>query len=479
MPKLSAALLSRFGQMLGDRDGGHADGRFLLLRGVVDFSARIAGVGLVLIWTLILVRLLGPDDYGRYVYVLSIIFFVSLIGGLGLPTVSSYYVARYRRTWRRTRLKAFLLVATGLAVAGPLLGALAIWLLVTLAGGTAFQPFDLFAVLAFAVGAALVQLYALTNRALERTTVAAYGEQVLQRVFAFVCIGLLLLLGVSATPNLALYGNLIGALGAAVVMMVAAFRRVGRDAITSLAVRRCLRLSPRWVRRAMTMMVTPVFFMVLSETDILMLGAFASPAAVGIYHVARRISGFMSFFYTAVVAVGLHRFVGAHMDQDTRRLRSLVRTMGLLGLVPAAGLWVVFLILGPWLLGIFGPEMTAGYAVLMIMATTFLLEMAMGPATELLMMTGYQQPVSRINMIFAVVNVTLNAALVPAFGMEGAAVATALAVLPWKATLMVFAWRTLGVATTALPLPGPVARRLGLDAAPVRTRRSWMQDKSH
>ncbi len=464
MPNRSAALVSRLGHLLGDRDGRPADGRFLLLRGVVDFSARIAGVALILVWTLILVRLLGPDDYGRYVYVLSITFFVSLIGGLGLPTVSSYYVARYRRTRRGTRLHAFLIVATTLTITGTLLGASGIWLVVTLAGGTTFKPFDLVAVLAFSVGAALVQLYALTNRALERTTVAAYGEQVLQRVFAFVCIGLLLLLGFSATPNLALYGNVIGALGAAAVMMAAAFHRAERGPVNALAARRCARLVPRWMGRAMVMMVTPVFFLVLSETDILMLGAFATPAAVGIYHVARRISGFMSFFYTAVVAVGLHRFVSAHMDQDTRRLRSLVRTMGFLGLVPAAGLWLVFLFFGPWLLGIFGPEMTAGQGVLMIMATTFLLEMAMGPATELLMMTGHEQPVSRINMIFAVVNVALNAALVPVFGMEGAAIATALAVLPWKATLMVFAWRKLGVATTAFPLPGPVARRLGAEA---------------
>ncbi|MBB4267384.1 oligosaccharide flippase family protein [Roseospira visakhapatnamensis] len=450
---LPTALIAQVSRLLGDRDGDHADGRFLFLRGAMDFSARIAGVALVLVWTLILVRLLGPEDYGRYVYVLSITFFVSLVGGLGLPTVSSYYVARYRRTARRTRLRAFLLLATGVTIVGPLLGTVAIWLWVTLAGGTAFQPFDLAAVLAFSVGAALVQLYTLTNRALERTTVAAYGEQVLQRVLAFACIGVPVYLGVTATPNLALYGNVIGALGAAAVMATAAFRRVGRGAITTVAARRCVSLSPRWMRRAVTMMVTPVFFLVLSETDILMLGAFATPAAVGIYHVARRISGFMTFFYTAVVAVGLHRFVGAHMEQDVARLRTLVRGMGLLGLIPAVGLWLVFLLFGPWLLGIFGPEMAAGYTVLMIIATTFLLEMAMGPATELLMMTGHERPVSRINMVFAVVNVGLNAALVPPFGMEGAAVASALAILPWKVTLMVVAWRTLGVATVAFPLP--------------------------
>ena len=76
------------------------------------------------------------------------------------------------------------------------------------------------------------------------------------------------------------------------------------------------------------------------------------------------------------------------------------------------------------------------------------------------MMTGHERPVSRINMIFAVLNIALNAALVPVFGMEGAAIATALAVLPWKATLMIVAWRALGVATIAFPLPGSLARRL-------------------
>jgi len=458
-----AALVARVAHLLGDRDGGHADGLFLLLRGIVDFSARIAGVALIFVWTLILVRLLGAEEYGKYVYVLSITFFVSLVGSLGMPTVSSYYVARYRRTARRARLRVFLLVATAITAIGPFLGALAIWMTINAAGGRVFEDFGLFPVLAFSVGAALVQLYAYANRALEQTTMAAYGEHVLQRVLAFVCIGLLFLAGMTPTPNHALYGNVIGALGAAAIMIAATFRWMGRGHTQQSVTRRSLRMAPHWIRRAMTMMVTPVFFMVLSETDILMLGAFATPAAVGIYHVARRVSGFMSFFYQAVVAVGLHRFVGAHMDQDRARLRSIVRTMGLLGLIPAAVLWVTFLIAGPWLLELFGPEMKAGYSVLMIMATSILLEMAMGPATELLMMTRHERLVSRVNLIFAVVNIGLNALLVPPFGMEGAAVATLLAILPWKITLMILAWRKLGVASVALPLPKAWA--LGPDTA--------------
>jgi len=461
MSNLIAVLVDRLGSLLGDSHGGPRDGLFLLLRGMVDFSARVAGVVLVFVWTLILVRLLGPHDYGRYVYILSVTFFVSLLGGLGLPTASSYFVARYRRTARRNRLFSFLVLATTIGTLGPALGTLAVWSVVTVAGGTVFQGFDLLTIQAYAVGAALVQLYAFTNRALERTTIAAYGEQVLQRVWAFFWIGLVLMAGATITPNLALYGNAFGALGATAVMMVTIRRQVCGTALSARTTSRCLTLAPRWTRRAATMMITPVFFLVLSETDILMLGAFSTPAAVGIYHVARRICGFMGFFYSAVVLVGVHRFVGAHMENDTRRLQGLVRTMGLLGLVPAALLWLIFLVLGPWLLGMFGEEMTAGYLVLMIMATTTLLEMAMGPATELLMMTGHERPVSRINTVFAGVNIALNALLVPPLGMEGAAIASGIAILPWKATLLVLAWRRLGVVTAAVPLPGGMTRWFG------------------
>ncbi len=446
--RLKSSLGSLAGGLLGGRG---SDSRFLLSRGAVDFSARILGVAMTFGWTLILVRLLGPTEYGRFVYLMSATFFLSLLGSLGMPVVASFCVQRYVQRRAPRRLAAFLLFAATTAVLGPMAASLMLWGAVHLAGGTMFDGFSLPLVLVFSAGAALVQLFLSVDRALERNTIGAYSEQVTQRLLALGVIALLLALGLPADGQVALAGSVAGALGAAVIMAGAAVGPLRRMAAPPPARRMLPRLAPHWLRRAAVMMVTPVFFLVVSETDILMLGVFAPPALVGTYHVARRVAQFMRFPQMAVVAVGTHRFAAAHMARDTERLQGLVDRMNLLGAVPALGMWLVLLPFGPVLLGLFGPGMAAGYAVLLLLASATLLETLMGPATELLMMTGHERAVSRINFLFAGLNVALNAVLVPQMQMEGAALATAIAVFGWKLTLARMARRRLGVITALRP----------------------------
>ncbi|MGB1027728.1 MAG: oligosaccharide flippase family protein, partial [Rhodospirillaceae bacterium] len=163
---------------------GGADGRFLLSRGAGDLMARVLGVGLGLLWVLILVRLLGPDEYGRFVYLLSATFFISLLGSLGMPVVASLYVARYNRTPGRARLITFIGFAVAAAIIGPIVASLGLRTVVDWFDGHMFDNFNLLLVLGFSAASALVQLFAAVDRAVERAVQGAVVEQILQRVFA-------------------------------------------------------------------------------------------------------------------------------------------------------------------------------------------------------------------------------------------------------------------------------------------------------
>jgi O-antigen/teichoic acid export membrane protein len=88
----------------------------------------------------------------------------------------------------------------------------------------------------------------------------------------------------------------------------------------------------------------------------------------------------------------------------------------------------------------------------------------MGPSTELLMMTGQEKIVGMVNIGAGILNVAANFALIPSFGLEGAALATLASVILWKGVLAWVAWRRLGVVTPVL-LRGPAllaaARTMG------------------
>jgi O-antigen/teichoic acid export membrane protein len=441
---------------------GTSDRRFLLGKGIWDLSARLLGVALVMGWALALTRIMGATDYGRYVYVMSAVFFSSLVGGLGMPVATSYYIQRYIRT-KGWRLVGYLWTAFAITVMGPGMTTLGVWLAVRVVGGTMFDGFTLAGVLIFGIGTAAVNMLTYATRALEQSTFAAYCEQVWQRIASFVFLGGVLLLGAALSPEMALAASTFGAWMTALPMLRLVWRRAmaGRPGARR---RQVARLTPVWLRRSLVMMVTPLFFIVLSETDVLMLGAITTPATVAIYHVARRVASLMRFVQMAVVGVGMHRFAAAHMDGDRSRLQGLLDAMTLIGLLPAAAGWLGFLLLGHFILGLFGPEMVAGYMALMLIATAGVYDISMGPSTELLMMTGQEKIVGMVNIGAGILNVAANFALIPSFGLEGAALATLASVILWKGVLAWVAWRRLGVVTPVL-LRGPAllaaARTMG------------------
>ncbi|WP_413204066.1 polysaccharide biosynthesis C-terminal domain-containing protein [Rhodospirillum sp. A1_3_36] len=438
-------VLDRLRNLMGD---GASDRRYLLGKGGLDLSARVLGVILVLGWSIMLTRIMGPTDYGRYVYVMSAVYFSSLVGGLGMPVATSYYIQRYIRA-RGWRMVGYLWTAFAITVLGPGLTTLGVWLAVHLYGGTMFDGFTLFGVLIFGIGTAAVSLLTCANRALEESTFSAYCEQVWQKIASFIFIGGVFLAGASLSPELALAASTFGAWLAALPLLRVVWRKAmaGRSRATF---RQVTRLLPLWVRRSMIMMITPLYFIVLSETDVLMLGAITTPAMVAIYHVARRVAMLMRFVQIAVVGVGMHRFAAAHMDRDVTRLQELLDSMTLIAFVPALIGWLSFLVVGPFLLGLFGADMKAGYIALMLLATASVYDISMGPATELLMMTGQEKSVGLINVGAGVLNIVANLLLIPSLQLEGAAIATLLCVLLWKASLAWVAWRRLGVVTPIL-----------------------------
>jgi O-antigen/teichoic acid export membrane protein len=65
-------------------------------------------------------------------------------------------------------------------------------------------------------------------------------------------------------------------------------------------------------------------------------------------------------------------------------------------------------------------------------------------------MTGNQDTAAWILALHAVLNLALNVILIPRFGIEGAAVATALTRVSWNVVMALVAWRRLRLRATIL-----------------------------
>ena len=164
-----------------------------------------------------------------------------------------------------------------------------------------------------------------------------------------------------------------------------------------------------------------------SQVDILMLGYFVEAEEIGLYRVAILGSALVGFGLQAanVVLPTLFSRLQALGDQvQLQRLVTLSARLILLSALPiAAVLWLV----GDWLATlVFGKEFAESYAPMAVLAVGELVGASMGSMGFLLYMSGEEKPALRILAITAGVNVVLNVLLIPAFGMVGAAIATAI-----------------------------------------------------
>lgn len=127
--------------------------------------------------------------------------------------------------------------------------------------------------------------------------------------------------------------------------------------------------------------------------------------------------------------------------------------MALLGLGAGA------LVFGGFILGLFGEGYAEeGMLFLAILLAGVVIRASIGPAEAILTMANAQKLAAWLYAGVFVVNLALNFALIPLFGLVGAAVATALSMVVETLLLVIAVRRTLGIVSFI----GVVGRLKGL-----------------
>jgi len=177
-----------------------------------------------------------------------------------------------------------------------------------------------------------------------------------------------------------------------------------------------------------------------------MLGVLTSASDVGVYNVAVQGALLVSFPLTACNAVLAPNVARLHAQGDHERMQRLLTSATLAVSLASAAAALVLILAGPWLLaGLFGETFTGGYPALAILAIGQLISAWAGSVGLFLSMTGHEKDTLKGMMVAALLNVALNAVLIPPFGTAGAATATAISLATWNVMLGVLLYRRLGL----------------------------------
>jgi O-antigen/teichoic acid export membrane protein len=231
-----------------------------------------------------------------------------------------------------------------------------------------------------------------------------------------------ILLGAPATAATAMAAGI----GATFVSFVAQYFMVNRG------MGRALPAGPRtykltaWTIIALPLVIMDSSGLIQTHADLLVLNAFVTPDQLGIYYAAAKTISLIGLINFAVTAVANQKFAALNAREDHKALGLFIRQTTKWTFWPAVAAATGLLVLGKPLLWLFSPEFTVGYTVMMILAIGHVAKAYSGQAEMCLSMIGYHKHAAIILIATMTFNVALNFSLIPLWGVNGAATATAI-----------------------------------------------------
>ncbi|MFN3933485.1 MAG: polysaccharide biosynthesis C-terminal domain-containing protein [Parvibaculum sp.] len=445
MPMISATMpqpLRRVaGELLSRLQDGHLGG---VVRGAAFVMAiRVAGAAIALLSQVMLARWMGAFEYGIFSYVWVWVIVLGLVVPMGFGTSVLRFIPEYRTKQRWARLRGFIGASSGVVLAVSCAASAAGLVLLYAMRG----HIDSIYVLPLAIGLLCVPAFAMTDY--QEGAARAFGWVNLAYIPAYI-VRPLLIAGAAGgifhfTGGATGLQVALGALAACVVTVAVQRLLLQYRMAREVPSARPAWHTKYWIAASAPLVLVEGLYMLMTNTDIVLLGYFADPDDVGIYFAATRIANLMAFIFFSLNALAVPKFAELHgagkHDELQRFMRGVIHAM----FWPTLAAGIFLLAAGEFILGLFGAGFEAGYVLLALLMLGFLVRAATGPTEYLLNMTGNQNVVALVYGLAAAGNIVLNLLLIPEFGAAGAALATAISVFVSTVFLAVAVKRRLGI----------------------------------
>jgi O-antigen/teichoic acid export membrane protein len=425
-----------------------------LIKGAAGTSGiKLIFAALGFITAIMLARHLGPAGYGTYTFVMALVGFLTIPSELGIPglAVREIAVANARKDWGQMR--GFIRRAhQGIAVLTAIL--ITVSALVLLVFGDRIDPVKRQCMW---LGLALVPLISLGAlrgamlRGLRKVVLGQLPEQVIRPAALVALIFVATVPGSGGLlPPIVMLCQIAATAIAFTCGMLLFLRHRPAEMISAPPAFR----TRNWIRSTIPFGLSATLMLINGRTDILALGLFREDTEVGVYRVAVQMALPVIFALQAVNMIQAPHIAHLYATGDKKRLQAMVARSSQAVLAVAACAALIVIVFGKPLIRIlFGPQYAAAHDPLVILAIGQLVNAGMGSVASLLNMTGHERDTTRIMLMAALLNLTLNFTLTPVWGMRGAATATAASLVVWNVVM----WRM-------------VKHRIGIHASPFMRR---------
>lgn len=201
----------------------------------------------------------------------------------------------------------------------------------------------------------------------------------------------------------------------------------------------------RMLKTSLPLFLVSLTLLIINNGDVILLGWLKDSSEIGIYSVAARVALLTSLILQVTSSTLSPKIAAMYASKKIIELEKMIQrvTKGLLliGVV----IFLAFVLLGKWILGLWGNEFKAAYPILLILGIGQLINLGTGAVGIILIMTGYEKIQAKISIIFMIIFLLLNYLLIPNYGALGAGMASAITIAGINITKYYYVTKKTGI----------------------------------
>nr|WP_202795642.1 flippase [Algoriphagus machipongonensis] len=416
----------------------------VMTKSITSLFVKVGGVLIGMLVSIALGRILGPDGYGIINLaerVINILIIVCLLGVRQL-IVKNIAIAKEHEDFQSIgNIMHSAYILNG--VVTLLLSSIFIIISPWLSNDVFHEPRLTIPLMIFLVGLTPQVMSRLLSSGLigyRKIWQSNLVEQTLSIAITGLFLFLLYFIGLEITVN--------------IVAVIYVIGRIGVTITVSMYWSSLFTFKSKWERKSITLFrdslplfLSSVSTIIISNSDVIILGIFASTSDIGLYGIAIKIALLTSFFLQITNSsvgpkIAALYFNGSIMETE-QMVKKVTRVLLICGLVSI----VIFIFFGNLILSLWGDEFQAAYIILLILSFGQLFNIGTGAAGQILTMTGHEKFNRNITVFYMILNILLNYIFIKKFGILGAAFINSFTVISLNVTRVIYAKKLTGIST--------------------------------
>lgn len=413
----SRKIITHFKSLVGSSVSFRRD----LFRGLSGVAgAKLINLVLAFVSSILLARSLGPEGYGAYAFIMSVVSSLALISYLGVPTLLTREIAKYEQLHKWGLIRGLLRKSNQL-VTGISIPLMLIIAMISIFFSTSFElnRWHLLLIsLPMLPIIALASLRVATLRGLRRVVLGAIPEMIV-RPSIFLLAFLALIYFEKVTVEAVISLQVIAAL----VAFMVGFILVRRVTSENIKIATIEYKNKEWLTTLVPFIGLAGVSFINIEFINIFLGLSGTNQDVAIFRTAANIAIFVALPLTLIESVISPYITRLYHAGELGKLQKLTKIASLVSLLASAVPAIALLLFGAEIITLlYGSDYAPAYSTLVVIVLGYMIVNLVGLSMQLLYATEYHASAFRISIYGAVITGLACLFLIPMFGVFGAGI---------------------------------------------------------